>query len=118
MKDLKLLQIVPSLESGGVEQGVVDVANYIASKGLDTFVASSGGNMLKQFNKKKVHHIKLPLYSKNIFTMFRNANKLKKAIEKNNINLVHVRSRAPAWILKYISSNCFSTKVRCSSGFL
>ena len=109
MKDLKLLQIVPSLESGGVEQGVVDVANYIASKGLDTFVASSGGNMLKQFNKKKVHHIKLPLYSKNIFTMFRNANKLKKVIEKNNINLVHVRSRAPAWILKYISNNKFKT---------
>ena len=104
MKDLKLLQIVPSLESGGVEQGTVDVANYIASKGLDSFIVSSGGKMMQQLNRKKAHHITVPLYSKNIFTMFRNANKLKKVIEKNNINLVHVRSRAPAWILKYISN--------------
>ena len=69
MKDLKLLQIVPSLESGGVEQGTVDVANYIASKGLDSFIASNGGNMLQQINRKRVRHITLPLYSKNIFTI-------------------------------------------------
>ncbi len=109
MKDLKLLQIVPSLESGGVEQGTVDVANYIASKGLSSFVASSGGEMMKQLDRKKVHHITLPLYSKNIVIMFKNANKLKKIIEKNHINLVHVRSRAPAWILRYISNNKFKT---------
>ena len=80
MKELKLLQIVPSLNSGGVEQGTVDVANYIASKGLDSFIASSGGNMLRQLNRNKIYHTILPLYSKNLFTMFRNANKLKKVI--------------------------------------
>ena len=68
MKDIKLLQIVPSLESGGVEQGTVDVANYIASKGLDSFIASSGGGMLRQLNRKKVQHTTLPLYSKNFYT--------------------------------------------------
>ena len=109
MEDLKLLQIIPSLESGGAEQGTVDVANYTASKGLGSFIASSGGKMLPEFNRKLVHHINLPLHSKNIFTMFRNIKKLKKVIEKHNINLVHVRSRAPAWILRYISSNQFKT---------
>ena len=77
MEDLKLLQIIPSLESGGAEQGTVDVANYIASKGLNSFIASSGGIMLQQLNRTKVHHITLPLHSKNIFTMFRNIKKRK-----------------------------------------
>ena len=67
MKDLKLIQLLPSLESGGVEQGTVDVANYIASKGLDSFISSSGGKMLSYLNKKYIHHFTLPLYSKNIF---------------------------------------------------
>ena len=67
---IRLLQILPSLESGGVEQGTVDVANYIASKGLDSFIASSGGNMLRQLNRNKIHHTTLPLYSKNLFTNF------------------------------------------------
>ena len=53
MEDLKLLQIIPSLESGGAEQGTVDVANYIAFKGFDSFIASSGGKMLSQLNRKK-----------------------------------------------------------------
>ena len=69
MKDLKLLQIVPSLESGGVEQGTVDVANYIASQGINSFITSSGGKMLSQLDRKLVQHIILPLHSKNIFTM-------------------------------------------------
>ncbi len=109
MKDLKLLQLVPSLESGGVEQGTIDVANYIASKGLKSFIASSGGKMLYQLNRKHIHHFNLPLYSKNIFIMFKNAKKLKIFIEKNNINIVHVRSRVPAWILKFIANNKFKT---------
>ena len=64
MEDLKLLQIIPSLESGGAEQGAVDVANYIALKGLDSFIASSGGKMLPQLNRKQVCHFTLPLNSK------------------------------------------------------
>ena len=96
MKDLKILQIIPALESGGVEQGTIDVANYIASKGSTSFIASSGGKMMAQINRKQVHHITLPLHSKNIFTMFSNAIKLKKMIKINNFNLVHVRSRTPA----------------------
>ena len=90
MEDLKLLQLIPSLESGGAEQGTIDVANYIASKGLESFIASSGGKMTSQLNRKQVRHISLPLQSKNIITMFANGNKLKEVIAKNNINLVHV----------------------------
>ena len=109
MKDLKLLQIVPSLESGGVEQGTVDVANYLASKRLNSFIISNGGKMLMQLDKKYVHHINLPLYSINIFTMFNKAKKIQNIIKNNNINLVHVRSRGPAWIVKFILNKKFKT---------
>ena len=69
MKKFNLMQVVPSLESGGAEQGTIDVANYLASMELNSFIISNGGSMLMQLNKQKVHHINLPLISKNILTM-------------------------------------------------
>ena len=72
MKDLKLLQIIPSLESGGTEQGTIDVANYIAEQGFESFVVSSGGRMINQLNRKSVQHLHLPVHSKNPFVIFNN----------------------------------------------
>ena len=66
MKELKLLQILPSLDSGGVEQGTVDVANYLASKGIQNFIASNGGRMFQLLDRHKVKHYSLPIHSKNI----------------------------------------------------
>ena len=106
MKDLKLLQIVPSLESGGVEQGTVDVANYIASKGFKSFVVSNGGKMLSKLERfKGVQHIHLPVHSKNPLVIIRNINKIKNIILKHKINLIHVRSRAPAWSVHFAAKN-------------
>jgi len=65
MKNLKLLQVIPSLESGGTEQGAIDVANYIAEQGSESFVASNSGRMLNQLNRKSVQHLRLPVHSKN-----------------------------------------------------
>ena len=103
MKDIKLLQVIPSLESGGAEQGTIDVANYIAEQGYESFVASRRGRMLNQLNRKGVKHIDLPVHSKNPFAMFQNVKRIKNIILNNKINLVHVRSRAPAWSLFYAS---------------
>ena len=105
MKDLRLLQIVPSLESGGVEQGTLNVANFIADKGHQSFIASKGGRMLKELNHKKVQHIELPIHSKNPLVMINNINRIKKIIKYNQINLVHVRSRAPAWSAYFACKN-------------
>ena len=105
MKDLKLLQVVPSLESGGVEQGTIDLANYISKKGYCSIVVSNGGRMLNQLNSKKVQHFKLPVHSKNPLIIYKNIKKIKKIILNNKINLVHVRSRAPSWSVYYASKN-------------
>ncbi len=105
MKDLRLLQILPSLESGGVEQGTINVANFIGDYGYPSFIASKGGRMLKTLNKKKVKHIELPIHSKNPLVMINNINRIKKIIKHNQINLVHVRSRAPAWSAYFACKN-------------
>ena len=109
MKNFNLLQIVPSLESGGVEQGTIDVANFIGSKDKGSFIVSNGGNMLKLLNNRETKHFMLPVHSKNFFSMPFIAKKLKKIIFKNNINIVHVRSRAPAWLLKFIRNKNFKS---------
>ena len=101
MKNFNLLQVVPSLNSGGVEQGTLDLAKGLVEKGYKSFAASSGGKLVLKLEKYNSKHFTLPLNSKNIFTIFLNIRRLKKIINQNNINIVHVRSRAPAWTVSY-----------------
>ena len=82
---------------GGVERGTVEIATYMQQHGIKNFVASQGGRMVYDLEKAKVPHLTLPLKSKNIFKMRANAKKLEQFIRDNGINIVHARSRAPAW---------------------
>ena len=103
MKKFNLMQIVPSLNSGGVEQGTIDIANYLAKKEQNNLIISSGGKLLTYLNKKYVYHHNLPVNSKNFFKMPFIAKKINKIIQQNNINILHIRSRAPSWLLPYIN---------------
>ena len=108
MTKFNLMQIVPSLHSGGVEQGTIDVANHIAENLDNNFIISNGGQMIKYLNRRHVHHYVLPVHSKNFFNMRFVAKKINYIIKENNINLLHVRSRAPAWLLPYINKKIWS----------
>lgn len=92
-----VLQVLPELEMGGVELGTVEVASALQEHGIKNFVASQGGRLTRELSKLKVKHLTLPLKSKNIFKMRKNADALADFIKKNGINIVHARSRAPAW---------------------
>lgn len=92
-----VLQVLPELEMGGVELGTVQIATEMANQGIKNFVASQGGRLVHELEKAKVKHLTLPLKSKNIFKMRANARALEKFIKDNGINIVHARSRAPAW---------------------
>jgi len=105
MKDFILLQILPSLNSGGVEQGTIDLANSLKNFGYRSFVASNGGRMVPFLKKNNIKHFNVPLHSKNPFVMFLNIWRLKKIIKKNAINVIHVRSRAPAWTALFCKKN-------------
>jgi len=92
-----VLQVVPSLVSGGVERGTVEVAAALVAAGWTAYVASSGGPMERDLARAGVEHIRLPLASKNPLVIRRNASALVDIIRRLKIDIIHARSRAPAW---------------------
>jgi glycosyltransferase involved in cell wall biosynthesis len=96
-KQLTILQIVPELGIGGVEQGCIDIAGEIVRSGARSIVASNGGSRVPDLLRLKSEHINLPFHSKNPITMLKNIRRIKKLIKQHDVDIVHVRSRAPAW---------------------
>ena len=94
---LKVMQVIPKLGYGGAETGCYDLAHFLPEKNCDSFLVTSGGDLLKFVDKKKVKIIKLPVHSKNPILMFYNSIILTVLILFYNISIVHVRIRAPAW---------------------
>ena len=95
--NLKVLQVIPKLGYGGAETGCYDIAHYLPENNCESFIATSGGELLKFVDKKKVKVIKLPVNSKNPLLILFNSLALIWIILYNNISIVHARSRAPAW---------------------
>jgi glycosyltransferase involved in cell wall biosynthesis len=95
--NLKVLQVIPKLGYGGAETGCYDIAHYLPENNCESFIVTSGGELLKFVDKKKVKVIKLPVNSKNPFLILFNSLALIWIILYNNISIVHARSRAPAW---------------------
>jgi glycosyltransferase involved in cell wall biosynthesis len=92
-----VLQVLPALEGGGVERGTVEIAAAIAAAGGTALVASAGGRMAEEVVRAGGRNILLPLDSKSPLTMWRNAARLAAAIRAEGVEVVHARSRAPAW---------------------
>jgi glycosyltransferase involved in cell wall biosynthesis len=92
-----VLQVLPRLVTGGVERGTVDVAQALVAHGWRAFVASAGGPMVRELERAGAIHITLPLASKNPLTMRANVARLERVIRERGIDIVHARSRAPAW---------------------
>ena len=92
-----VLQVLPELEMGGVEIGTTEIAEALCAHGIKNFVASKGGRLVHELDKLGVRHFTLDLKTKNPFKIRRNAKKLAEIIKENGINIVHARSRAPAW---------------------
>ena len=102
---LKVLQVIPKLGYGGAETGCYDIAHYLPENNCESFIVTSGGELLKFIDKKKVKVIRLPVHSKNPLLIIFNSIALIGIILFNNISIVHARSRAPAW------SCLFATKI-------
>ncbi|MBV8336546.1 MAG: glycosyltransferase family 4 protein [Alphaproteobacteria bacterium] len=92
-----VLQVVPRLVSGGAERGTVDMARALVTAGWNAFVASGGGPLEREIIRAGATHLSLPLASKNPLVMRRNAGALAGLIRQLRIDIVHARSRAPAW---------------------
>ena len=95
--NIKVLQVIPKLGYGGAETGCYDIAHYLPENNCKSFIVTSGGELTKFVDKKKVKLIKLPVHSKNPILILLNSFLLVGIILLYNITIVHARSRAPAW---------------------
>ncbi len=102
---LKVLQVIPKLGYGGAEIGCYDIAHYLPENNVGSYLITSGGELLQHIDKKKVKVIRLPVHTKNPLLIFINSIIISAIILINGINIVHARSRAPAW------SCLFATKI-------
>ncbi len=96
---MRVLQVLPALESGGVERGTVEFAAELVKRGHESFVLSSGGSMVAQLTRQGSHHITLPIHRKSpaSFGQIRPVRQLLRDLQPD---VVHVRSRMPAWITR------------------
>ena len=111
-KKIKVLQVIPKLGYGGAETGCYDLAHFLPEQGCKSFIVTSGGVLLKFIKKEKVKVFRLPVQSKNPILILFNAIIISLIILIYNINIVHARSRAPAWsclIATKITSRKFVT---------
>ena len=92
-----VLQVLPSLGGGGVERGTVEMTAALTEAGWTALVASSGGTMVHDVERAGGKHIQLPVHSKNPFVMRKNVDRLASLVTEHGIDLIHARSRAPAW---------------------
>ncbi|MCQ2914769.1 MAG: glycosyltransferase family 4 protein [Alphaproteobacteria bacterium] len=96
-----ILQILPRLDQGGVERGTIEMADALNKEGWISIVVSGGGRLVHELARHKTEHITLPVFSKNYFKMRKNAKELVKIIKEKNVDIIHARSRAPAWSAKW-----------------
>lgn len=94
----RILQLLPALGDGGVERSAVEMAGYLSSKGISNWIASAGGPLAAQAETLGARHVEIAVGSKSPFGMFAAARKIARLIDAEQIDIVHARSRAPAWV--------------------
>ncbi|MCM8831244.1 MAG: glycosyltransferase [Candidatus Omnitrophica bacterium] len=94
---MKIAQLVPRLNIGGVERGVLDLVSYFKDSQIKNIVISGPGNLVSQLKKLEITHYKLPIYKKSPVSIFL-IPKLINIFKKENIDIVHARSRVPGWL--------------------
>ena len=100
---LNVLQVIPKLGYGGAETGCYDIAHFLSENDCGSFLATSGGELLKFVKKDKVKLFRLPVHSKNPLIILFNTLMLALYIIFFKINIIHARSRAPAWSCYFAS---------------
>lgn len=96
-KNKRILQIIPSMEIGGAERTVLEITAFLKNTNYTSLVLTSGGKLIKDLEKLNIEVVRYPIDKKNPLLIIKNIIELKKLFIEKNIDLIHVRSRAPAW---------------------
>lgn len=106
-----VLQVLPRLDTGGVERGTIEIAEALRDAGARPVVVSAGGQLERELDRLDAIHVRLPVQTKNPLKMWRNVDALVDVIRRYDVKLVHARSRAPAW-------SAWAAARRCGVPFL
>ena len=96
-KNKRILQIIPNMEIGGAERTVLEITSFLKDTNFSSLVLTSGGKLIDDLEKANIEVIKLKIDKKNPYSIIKNFFLFIKIFREKKINLVHVRSRAPAW---------------------
>jgi glycosyltransferase involved in cell wall biosynthesis len=107
---MKIVQLLPELNEGGVERGVVELNREYSKLNITSIVISNGGKLEKQIELDNGTHIKFDVCSKNVFTSLSRIQELKKILKELKPDILHVRSRVPAWLV-YFANKSLNIKV-------
>ncbi len=107
---MRVLQILPELNSGGVERGTVEFARELVKQGHESIVVSAGGRQVAQLEREGSRHIALPVHKKSLLSLLQ-VRPLRRLFEELKPDIVHVRSRVPAW-LSYLAIKKMPTASR------
>ena len=97
---MRVLQVLPALELGGVERGCVDLACALVRRGHDSFVVSAGGRLVAQLEREGSRHFELPIERKHVLGLLQ-IRALRRLLRDIQPDIVHVRSRWPAWLMRF-----------------
>ncbi|MBI3315962.1 MAG: lipopolysaccharide heptosyltransferase II [Candidatus Omnitrophica bacterium] len=114
---MNILQVLPELKSGGVERGTVDLAKYLMKHGHKAVVVSAGGPLVGDLASAGVTHYALPVHRRSPFAMMYSVRMLIKIVRKENIEVIHARSRVPAWVAYFVSRTTQVPFVTTCHGF-
>ena len=102
---MKIMQVLPALDSGGVERGTLEIARALVLSGHESVVVSAGGRLVKQLEAEGSRHIHLDAGKKSIFTVLK-ISSARKTIKEESPDILHLRSRLPAWIFYQAWKKC------------
>lgn len=101
-----ILQVLPALKTGGVERGTIEIAKALTKNGWKAIVASSGGPLTPSLSYVGANHITVPLDGKGPLRIWRNISAIENIIRTHKVDIVHARSRAPAWSAYFAAKRC------------
>jgi lipopolysaccharide heptosyltransferase II len=113
---MRILQILPELNVGGVETGTVDLAKYLVENGHQSFVISNGGRLVEDLEKSGSRHFCLPVHKKSLSSL-KLIKRVRAIIVENKIDIVHARSRVPAWIAYFACRGTDASFITTCHGF-
>ena len=114
---MKVLQILPELNVGGVETGTIDFAKYLVEHGHQSMVVSNGGELVAALESQGSKHYTLPVHKKSLWTIIQMIKPLRKIIREEKVDIVHARSRVPAWIAYFACRKTNASFITTCHGF-